>query len=182
MKANYPSFAGAFNYVNHVQVPSQSVGFLPDVVLRRIGVDKESNSWVYYADILVATHKDHSALVKKVLANQVEYLSMGCDAEISQCSKCGKSFTSDMLCDCLTFNKGKYFHDHKGQRRRIAELLGNEESGSVQFIEASWLTEVPAFQGAAKRHSLIIPKEADIELTFPKAILDREAVQMYLKT
>lgn len=182
LKANYSSFIGAFNYVNHVQVPEKSVGFLPDAVIRRISIDKKSNSFIYYADILVATHKDHTALIKKILSNQVEFLSMGCDADISQCSKCGEKFDTDMLCDDLTYHKGKYFMDHKGQRRRIAEILGTKEPGTVSFIEASWLTEVPAFAGAAKRHSLMIPKDADIEISIPSNVLDRQAIQRYVKT
>ncbi|GAG88474.1 unnamed protein product, partial [marine sediment metagenome] len=58
LKNNYKSFIGAWNYVNHVQEPVQSVGFLADAALRKFVLDPEEKVYNYYTDILVATHRD----------------------------------------------------------------------------------------------------------------------------
>ncbi|HEC66053.1 MAG TPA: hypothetical protein ENI23_12230 [bacterium] len=164
LKSNYGSFIGAFNYVNHEQIPEKSAGFVADAALRKIFIDPEVNSHIYYTDILTATHRDHSSLVRKILSNEIEYLSMGCDCEISMCSRCGHKLGNDfdLLCDHLEFAKGKYYVDVSGKKRRIAELLGTEEKGSVTFTEASWLTEPPAFHGASRRHTLSIGNDNPI--------------------
>lgn len=182
LKANYKSFIGSFNYVNHVQEPEKSVGFIADTVLRRVFLDPEGQRFVYYCDILIATNRGYEDLVKKILTDKIEFMSMGCEAHTTICSKCGKTYSSDddLLCDCLANSKGKYFIDSDGRRRVVAEILGTAEPGSVEFIEASWLTEVPAFDGAYKRNVLQIPHGTSIEVTLPESALDKEAMKMYL--
>jgi hypothetical protein len=182
LKANYKSFIGSFNYVNHVQEPEKSVGFLADATLRKILLDKEDKIFIYYTDILVATHKDSRDLVKKILSGKVEYLSMGCDAMFSICSKCGNVSEEDIdVCDCILNSKGKYYIDKYGKKRIIAEILGDDKPGSVTFSESSWLTEVPAFGGAVKRNILSIPEGHNVEVMLLNSALEREAVQKYVK-
>jgi hypothetical protein len=180
LKANYKSFVGAFNYVNHEQVPEKSVGFIADVALRRISLNPAKKVYVHYADILVATHRDFSKIASMVLSDQIEFMSMGCDTEVSTCSKCGNISTEDDdQCKCLSFSKGKAFIDDRGKRRVIAEILGNNEPGSVTFIEASYLTQVPAFSGACKRHVLAIPNDHSIEIEMSRDSANKEAVQRF---
>ena len=183
MKANYKSFVGAYNYVNHVQKPEKAIGFIADAALRKIHVDpKEPKLAVYYCDILVATHRDNQKIASLILNDSIKYLSMGCDAFVSTCSKCGHVFSEDYdLCECLTEKKGKYYVDDNGKKRIVAEILGTEKPGTVNFIEASYLTEVPAFHGAVKRNVLKIPKGVSIELEFNEDDFKKEAVQKYLK-
>lgn len=182
VKANYRSFVGAYNFVNHEQVHEKAVGFIPDVVKRRIILLPEDNIYVYYVDILIATHRDFSELVKKILNNKVEFMSMGCEAYASQCSKCGTVYDDETPdCACLTSCKGKYYIDKSGQKRVISELLGNTNPGSCQFIEASWLTEVPAFHGAAKRHVMAFPERSEVQLVLPKEAFEKPAVQKFLR-
>jgi len=181
LKSNYRSFIGAYNFVNHVQDHDKSVGFIADAALRRIILSREENASVYYTDILVATHRDYSDVVSKVLSNEIEFMSMGCEAFKSQCSKCGEVFTEEgNLCDHLTFEKGKTYIDGNGKRRIVAELLGNAEDGSVEFIEASWLTQIPAFGGACRRHSLAIPDGTDVEIEFPEEVLSKPAMERFI--
>ena len=183
LKNNYESFIGAYNYVNHVQEHDKAAGFLGDAALRKMIVDPEENIFVYYVDILVVTHKDMQSLVKGILNDSIKYLSMGCEANISQCTYCGEIFENDEddLCDHLTFSKGKYYVDNMGKKRIIAELLGNEKKGSVEFIEASYLTQVPASEVAVKRHVLSIPDGCSVQLSMPKNAIEKKAVQKFIK-
>lgn len=182
LKNNYKSFIGAYNYVNHVQEPEKAVGFLGDAALRKIIVDPKENIYVYYVDILVITHRDMQKLVTKLLNNDIEFLSMGCEAETSQCSQCGEIFDDeDSMCDHLTFSKGKYYIDNYGKKRIIAELLGDEKEGSCDFIEASYLTQVPASGMAVKRNILSIPSGCNVKLHMPKWAVEKKAVQKFVK-
>lgn len=183
LQANYQSFIGAFNFVNHVQIPEQSVGFIADAALRRRYLDPEQNLFVYYVDILVATHRDHAELVRKITLNEIEYLSMGCSAFYTMCSRCGYEpdpEDEDDVCEHLAGGKGRYYFDSRGIRRVTAELLGKAgDPNSVLFEEASWLTQPPAFGGAAKRNLLNVPQDCDIMIQVPEATLQREAMKMY---
>jgi hypothetical protein len=182
LKSNYKSFIGAYNYVNHVQEHEKAVGFIGDAALRKIIVDPKENIYVYYVDILVVTHRDMESLVRKLLSNNIEFLSMGCEAETSQCSQCGDIFEDDeSMCDHLTFSKGKYYIDTYGKKRIIAELLGDEKEGSCNFIEASYLTQVPASGMAVKRNILSIPSGCNVQLHMPKWAIEKKAVQKFVK-
>ena len=182
LKANYKSFIGAYNFINHYQDPDYAFGFIADAVLRPMPIDKEANIWNYYADILVATDREKSAdLINKLWSNDIQYLSMGCVSSVSQCSRCGAQFHNEGEgCDHLFGEKGKYYFDRFGSRRRVAELLGNEQEGSVTFIEASWLTEVPAFGGAAKRNILKIADDKDVLVKIPRGCEMKDAIGRYL--
>lgn len=182
LRANYKSFIGAYNYVNHVQVPEKAIGFIADAALRKMIVDKKSPDVpIYYVDILIATHRDNERMVDMILRDKVKYLSMGCDAYLSTCSKCGKQFSEEYeLCDCLSRDKGKYYLDQYGKRRIIAEILGNEKPKSVEFVEASYLTEVPAFHGAVKRNVFRIQPGVSVGFEMLEAEFEKPAVQKYL--
>ena len=181
LRSHYSSFMGSYNYMNHVQEPSKAVGFIADAELRHIVVDKKLFDWIYYVDILVATHRDHDRLVKGIAGPDVEWLSMGCNSYLSQCSRCGawiKEEGDD--CEHLRFERGKYYLDDAGVRRRVAELLGTEDDNTLEFIEASWLTEVPAFGGAAKRNILPVEKDQAVLIDFPREVANKDAIKRYL--
>lgn len=182
LKANYQSYIGAFNYINHVQEPELSVGFLADAALRRLIVDPEQNTYIYYVDLLVATSKAaHPDLARKILANKVQYLSMGCESFVSTCSACGHQAEDETgFCDHLSYNKGKYFLDKFGKKRITCELLGDERPGSCTFIEASWLTERPAFDGAVKRNLLAIGPDQSVDIVMPRENAMKPAVQRFV--
>lgn len=180
LRVHWRGFVGAWNYVNHVQEPDKSVGFVADAVLRKMVVDAGANAWNYYVDILVATHRDHADLVGMIVDGSVKYLSMGCLAFESRCSRCGHVMEDEGdECDHM-FDKGKYWVDEQGVRRRVAELLGTEEEGSLQYEEASWLTEVPAFAGAAMRNVLRIGDGSDVLVGMSEDALERDAVVKYM--
>jgi hypothetical protein len=182
LKNNYKSFIGAYNFVNHVQEHEKAVGFIGDAVKRTRIIDPKDNIYIFYVDILIITHRDFKDLVNKILKNEIKYLSMGCEAEVSQCTQCGEIFREeDDMCDHLACSKGKYYIDSLGKKRIIAELLGDENSGSCEFIEASYLTQVPASGMAVKRHVLSIPEGCSVELSLPVWAIEKKAVQKFIK-
>lgn len=150
--ATYPTFIGAQNYLEHLQVPEMSKGRIVDAAARDIG---ES----VYIDILVATNRKHRPLIASIENGTLSTLSMGAVVAYTQCSKCGNVAQDEtQLCPCIRFAKGNDFFDALGVRRKIAELCGHyTDPTSCQFIEASWVAN-PAFKGAVLRN-ILSPEE-----------------------
>lgn len=185
LKANYETFIGAYNFVNHVQVPDLSVGFLADAALRRIWIDMDQQTWIYYVDILVATSRKYKELCDLILTNKVQWLSMGADMDVSTCSACGNVAEDDFgLCEHLSGSraKGKSFIDPRGLKRITCELLGDANPGTCRFVEASWLTEPPASGVAVKRSILPISSDQSVAVQMPTWAVERDAVQMWAST
>ena len=148
--ASYPTFIGGHNFLEHLQLEEQSKGRIIDAVARDIGDS-------VYVDILVATDRKHSQLVKDIQNGKMATLSMGCSVEETICTKCGNVAVDETeLCPCIKYEKLNKFHDAQGNQRIIAELCGHpsiEDSAGVHFIEASWVA-TPAFTGAVLRNIL----------------------------
>lgn len=154
--ASFRTFIGGENYVEHIQIPELSKGKIIDAAARDIG---ES----VYVDILIATDRKHKSLIEAITSGQLSTLSMGCHVSFTICTKCGNVAEDEtQLCRHIKYEKGNWFLDAKGQRRKIAELCGHitKEPGSVKFIEGSWVAH-PAFSGAVLR-SILDPKTAEL--------------------
>lgn len=177
--ATFKTFVGGENYLEHVQVPELSKGKLLDAVLRPVKFkDKKGREAdIFYCDILVATAKKHSDLVKKIASGELSTMSMGCLADYVQCSKCGKVLgDNEPNCTHLDNEMLQRYVDKKGKERIVSELCGRcfKKNGkwegdpkSVKFIEASWVAR-PAFYGAVLNHHIgDISKEAAQMLTYP---------------
>jgi hypothetical protein len=147
----YPTFVGGHNFVEHVQMEDLSKGRIIDAVARDIG---ES----VYVDILIATDRKHSDLIKAIENHKMSTLSMGCTIDFSQCTKCGHvGIDETELCPHIRYEKGNSFFDDQGRKHRVAELCGHssvDPHGGVNFIEASWVG-TPAFTGAVIRNILV---------------------------
>lgn len=116
LTASYRTFIGAQNFLEHVQVEDLSKGRIIDAALRDIGE-------TLYVDILVATERKHSQLVADIESGRLNGLSMGCSVSETQCTKCGNVAVDETdLCTCCKYEKGNYFIDDWGNKRRIAEL------------------------------------------------------------
>jgi hypothetical protein len=113
---------------------------------------------------------------------------MGCHVGFTICTKCGNVAEDEtQLCRHIKYEKGNWFIDGKGQRRKISELCGHltKEPGSVKFIEGSWVAH-PAFSGAVLR-SILDPKTAElaeaarqkIQVAYmrPTEVFDPKAIQ-----
>ena len=163
--ATFRSFVGAENYLEHCQIPELSKGKIVDAVIRPVKhISKTGEiSNIYYVDILVATSKKHEQLVRDIESGILNTLSMGCEADFVQCSRCGQVF-GDGQKSCHHIEKGLLttYLDKNGVERIVSELCGfskfDEKQGiwvgvakSVKFIEASWV-ENPAFKGAVVNH------------------------------
>lgn len=147
--STYRTFIGAHNYLEHIQLPELSKGFIIDAVARDLGD-------TVYVDILVATDRGHNLLIGDILSGKVNALSMGCISLFTICTKCGNVAADDsQLCSCVQYEgKGSKFVDESGVTHPIAELVGHiSVPNSNQFIEASWVRS-PAFKGAVRRNLL----------------------------
>jgi hypothetical protein len=182
--ASYPTFIGAQNWVEHVQLMELSKGRIIDAVARDIGDS-------VYVDILVATNRKHRDLITSIEKRETNSLSMGCQIDFSVCTKCGHVAVDETeMCRCVRYEKGNIFYDEQGQRHMVAELCGHhsvDPTGGVTFIEASWV-KVPAFTGAVLRN-ILLPQEvspdnlrrAQAVLSSPPKSWDQEEMQKYMK-
>jgi len=147
--ATYRTFIGAPNYLEHIQLPELSKGFIIDAISRDLGN-------TCYIDILVGTDRKHGKLVSDILSGDMSALSMGCISLFTICTKCGNIAADDaQLCPCVQYEgKGNPFADEDGIQHPISELIGHVSvPNSNQFIEASWVKN-PAFRGAVRRNFL----------------------------
>lgn len=147
------TYRGAYNFLNHIQIPEQSKGTILDSVPY---ISKTANGLPsVYVDILVATDKKHASLCSDISDGRLNTMSLGSIVKISTCSKCGKTCrTGSDYCTHLLNERRGMFEDEHGTRRIIAEICGREDvSDSNVFIEASWVYE-PAFYGAVKKHQV----------------------------
>jgi len=147
--ATYRTFIGAPNYLEHIQIPELSKGFIVDAIARDLGE-------TCYIDILVATDRKHKMLVSDIMAENIRAMSMGCISLFTICNKCGNVAVDDtQLCPCVLYDgKGSTFKDETGRDHKLAELIGHVSvPNSNQFIEASWVRN-PAFSGAQRRNIL----------------------------
>lgn len=152
---SHKTFVGAFNYLEHVQIENLSKGRILDAVARDIGDS-------VYIDILVATDRKHTELIKDIESGELSTLSMGCSIDGSECTKCGHWASDESeFCECVRYFKGNTFYDERGIPHKIAELCGLPEldpTGGVNFIEASWV-KVPAFKGAVARNLITLSSD-----------------------
>lgn len=153
--STYRTFIGAHNYLEHVQLPELSKGFIVDAVARDLGS-------TCYIDILVATDRQHTKLINDILSGDLYGLSMGCISLFTICTQCGNVAADDtQVCPCVMQGKGRTFVDEDGVSNPISELIGHVSvPNSNQFIEASWV-KAPAFRGAVRRN-ILNPDSPDI--------------------
>ena len=156
----YRSFVGAENFYEHVQDFRLSKGKVLDAVLR--SVKNQGGEKVWYVDILVATHRKHRDLVARIAKKELDTLSMGCLANLTTCSKCGKIMRNDWdACNHIRYEIGQEYTTDYGYKSRVAELCGAQgDPNSCRFIEASWV-EAPAFKGAVVNHYISVPTVKD---------------------
>jgi hypothetical protein len=160
--------------VHNCQIKELSKGKILDAVLRPLlYVDEKGRTAnVYYCDLLVATDRKHTSLVRKILSGELNTLSMGTLCDFVTCSKCGKVMgDSEPNCSHIENEIRELFITKNGEQSIIAEMCGRVlwdkqlkkwvgDPKSNKFIEISWV-EHPAFVGAVLNHYVSeIPKEA----------------------
>jgi hypothetical protein len=158
--STYKSFIGAYNYLEHVQVPAMKKGWIIDSVARYAKNDDGKKFAII--DILVATEREHKTLISALESGELNTMSMGCSAKFTICSKCGYVSSSDVdSCDHIPNKKLTSYKHDDGSERYVAELCGHySDKESVVFEEASWVYD-PAFVIAeAKRRVASVQGEA----------------------
>lgn len=151
--------------VHNCQIPELSKGKIIDAIIRPVKHISRNGEIadIFYVDILVATNRRHYGLVDDIENGRMNTLSMGCECNYVQCSRCGKVFKDDEK-PCIHIEKQLLttYLDKNGVERVVSELCGyslfDKASGkwvgvkdSVKFIEGSWV-ENPAFKGAIVNH------------------------------
>jgi hypothetical protein len=148
--SSYRTFIGAPNYLEHIQLPELSKGFIVDAIARDLGK-------TCYIDILVATDRKHQTLVNDILTGKIGAMSMGCISLFTSCTKCGNVAADDsQLCPCVQYDgkRSAFVDESEGIETIVAEIIGHVSvPNSNQFIEASWVRQ-PAFAGAQRRNFL----------------------------
>lgn len=184
--ATYKTFIGSPACLDHPDDPDQdNVGVILDAVPRRRVLNKEYGTYNYYIDILVAIDKlTYPELAQRILKRQIKYMSMGCVVSKGYCSRCGYEVDyinskNPKTCDHLKYQKGKTFLDNTGEKRIVGELLGRNGQG-VRFIEASVLSEPPAFQGAYASQIFLVEADKDITMKLPIECLNSLACKKYI--
>lgn len=78
--ATFQTFRGAYNYLEHVQIPSLSKGTILDAVVRPVKFKDAHGRTadIFYVDILVGTDRIHTDLVKNIESGKLTTMSMGC--------------------------------------------------------------------------------------------------------
>jgi len=147
--STYRTFVGAPIYLEHIQIPELSKGFIVDAIARDLGE-------TVYVDILTATDRKHGKLIDDIASGQLNAYSMGCISQFTVCTKCGNVAADDnSICPCVLYEgKLNKFFDDNGVEHVIGELIGHVSvPDSNVFIEASWVRN-PAFAGAVHRNFL----------------------------
>lgn len=169
--STYRTFIGAPNYLEHIQIPELSKGFVVDAIARDLGE-------TCYIDLLVATDRKHDMLIHDILSGEIDSFSMGCVSLFTLCTKCGNVSADDsQSCPCILYDlKGSKYLDEDGCEQIVSELIGHVSvPNSNQFIEASWVRK-PAFVGAQRRNFLNEdPTKFDQKLSSSKAFFDMKS-------
>lgn len=171
IRDSYKTFVGAMNLKDHVD-PSEgglNYGVIIDSVIRR--VPTENSGFIYYVDCLIATNRHVDEDWANAIENgKIKFLSVGCDVDFLQCSKCGHVFLGDRtgVCSCCSFEKGMKYRDPRGYKSIVSEMVSRGDgSGKVDFVELSYLSVDPAFTGAAQGYVLKPPADGKVTVTIP---------------
>lgn len=164
----FKTFIGGENYLQHLQIPSLSKGKILDAIVRPAvhHSDKyNQDADIYICDILVATSRKHTNLIQRIESGELDSLSMGCLAQQTTCSICGKVIhDGDKNCEHIDKRLGQMVVCSDGQSRICAELCGAVDKdghyieGSCQFIEASWVSN-PAWGFARINYFVETPQQ-----------------------
>jgi hypothetical protein len=127
--AAYPTFIGAHNFQEHVQIEDQSKGRIIDAVARDIGDS-------VYIDILVATDRKHATLVQDIESGKLTTLSMGCFLPGTMVSMAdGRRIPIEEI------QPGDMVLTHKGRARPVANVQIRRRPWSMRRIQAVGVPE-----------------------------------------
>lgn len=143
--STYRTFIGAQNYLEHIQLPELSKGFIVDAIARDLGKTA-------YIDILVATDRKHAQLIRDIQSGKIDSMSMGCHVPGTQV----------YLSDGTPINIEDVRPDmevlsQKGNSCRVDNLQIRENRWSVQTIKSVGL---PSITSTDNHNYYIVRKES----------------------
>lgn len=144
---SHKTFVGAFNYLEHVQIENLSKGRILDAVARDIGDS-------VYIDILVATDRKHTELIKDIESGELSTLSMGCFLPGTQVSLADGTRVA-----IEDVQVGDMVLTHKGRSREVLNKQIRGGKWGVQRIEA---VGVPSAITATDIHPFFVFRLPDV--------------------
>lgn len=179
----YKTFKGAMNLKDHVapEEGGQIYGMIIDAVPRRIKTGLGDN-YVLYIDTIIATNKHiDPQWADAIRRGTIRFLSVGFNCNFLVCTKCGHIYGIDDtgICQHCLFELGLAYYDEFGRRSSTAAMCANIEGvdNTGEFVELSYLSVNPAFEGAAKAYTLALPKDTDVKVKMPRIALKKPAYQ-----
>lgn len=147
---SYPTFIGAHNFLEHVQIEDLSKGRILDAVARDIGDS-------LYVDILIATSRKHRELIEAIESGELSTLSMGCFVPGTQVTMADGTRVA-----IEDVQVGDKVLTHKGRAREVLNKQIRENKGgrwSVRRIEA---VGVPSAITATDVHPFFVYRIPDV--------------------
>jgi hypothetical protein len=144
---SYKTFTGAFNFLEHVQIEDLSKGRILDAVARDIGDS-------VYVDILIATDRKHTELIKDIESGELSTLSMGCFLPGTQVSLADGTRVA-----IEDVQVGDMVLTHKGRSREVLNKQIRGGKWGVRRIEA---VGVPSAITATDIHPFFVFRLPDV--------------------
>lgn len=139
--ASYPTFVGGENYVEHVQIPSQSKGKIIDAVARELDHS-------VYIDILVATNRKHATLISDIESGKMNSMSMGCFLAGTQVTLAdGRRVSIEDVAP------GDMVITHKGRAREVLNKQHRKGIWNLRKIDA---VGIPSTISATDNHPFFV--------------------------
>lgn len=138
---SYPTFIGAHNFCEHVQLEELSKGRIIDAVARDVG---ES----IYVDILIATDRQHENLIRAIENEKMSTLSMGCflpGTQVSMADGCRIAIED--------VQPGDMVLTHKGRAREVLNKQVRRDKWGIRKIKA---VGVPTVIEATDNHPFLV--------------------------
>lgn len=179
----YKTFVGAKNLKDHIDTDAggKIYGIILDAIPRKIKVPR--SGYVLYIDTIIATNKhidpEWADAIKK---GKIKFLSVGFRTDYLMCSKCGHIYGIDGtgICQHTAFETGMGYYDEYGRKSKVSAVAtDNDGMCKSGFIELSYLSVDPAFEGAAQAYQIEVPKGQDVIVTMPKNALKRPALKAF---
>lgn len=185
IKKTFKSFIGAMNLKDHImpEEGGEIYGVIIDAVLRKIKTTQDE--YIYYVDCLIATNRHvDKDWAKSIEKGKIKFLSVGCETDFLQCSKCGVVYNSDGTgcCPHIIQERGMTYRDKNGYKSKVSEMIVDADGvGNVEFVELSYLSVDPAFTGASRAYLIEPEKAKNIEVVLPYKYAKKRAFKHFKK-
>lgn len=176
LAATYKTFLTADNFVEHVQIPELSKGKILDVALREVPFAKDKDGkdiTTLYVDILIATNRKHTDLIRKIESGEYSAVSMGCGLA-------GTPITmpDGTLRPIESIVEGDTVLTHTGSEKPVTALFEKEVEIPLYTVEYVGANEPLRLTG---EHPILVAKKESVRCTKGKEVchIGRESNRCY---